>query len=227
MTAEELDFRNEYRNTKDFAKLNHIDRIKIPVLIDEFCTKRILVSEWINGSRLVEHLDRSQKEVAQDLLTVLQDSYMQQITTFGVFQADPHPGNFLVTADKDIFIVDYGTIGRLSSEETMNYSMILMALMGQLDTDLAKLMEKAGFSGIDSDVIEELSQYIIRTKGGPKKKVSMEEVINEVLETLQEAHVIVPDPFIALGRVIGTLGGFMQSYRVKFNWMPSGVAESQ
>jgi len=222
MTAEELDFRNEYRNTKDFAALDHIDRIRVPKVIDSLCTRRIIVSEWINGSRLVDHLDRSNKEVAKDLLTVLQDSYMQQITQFGVFQADPHPGNFLVTPEKEIFIVDYGTIGRLSSEETMNYTMIMMALMGHVDTNLGELMLRSGFSGIDADVIEDLSQYMIRTKG-PKKKVSIEEVMNEVLESLQEAHVIVPDPFIALGRVIGTLGGFMQTYRVKFNWIPNPV----
>ena len=220
MTAEELDFRNEYRNTKDFAALDHIDRIRIPKVIDALCTRRIIVSEWINGSRLVDHLDRSNKDVAKDLLTVLQDSYMQQITQLGVFQADPHPGNFLVTPEKEIFIVDYGTIGRLSSEETMNYTMIMMALMGHVDTNLGELMLRSGFSGIDADVIEDLSQYMIRTKG-PKKKVSIEEVMNEVLESLQEAHVIVPDPFIALGRVIGTLGGFMQTYRVKFNWIPN------
>lgn len=225
MTAEELDFRFEYENTKEFGELDHQPRIRVPVLVPELCTKRVIATHWIDGSRLVEHLDRSNKEEAKDLLGVLQDSYMQQITQFGRFQADPHPGNFLVTPDKNIFIVDYGTIGRLSPEETMNYSMLMMAMMGHVDANIGELMVKAGFTGIDPDVIEEMSQYVIRTKR-PAKKASLEQIMNELLETLQEAHVIVPDPFIALGRVIGTLGGFMQTYKVKFTWMPAGVQKS-
>ena len=225
MTAEELDFRFEFTNTKEFGELDHLPRIRVPVLVPDLCSQKVIVTHWIDGSRLVEHLDRSNKEEAQDLLGVLQDSYMQQITQFGRFQADPHPGNFLVTPDKEIFIVDYGTIGRLTPEETMNYSMLMMAMMGQIDANMGELMIKSGFKGIDPDVIEEMSQYVIRTKK-PTKKVSLEEVMNEMLETLQEAHVIVPDPFIALGRVLGTLGGFMQTYKVKFTWMPAGAKKN-
>lgn len=219
MTAEELDFRFEYENTREFGELDHQPRIRVPVLVPDLCTKRVITTHWIDGSRLVEHLDRSNKEEAKDLLGVLQDSYMQQITQFGRFQADPHPGNFLVTSDKNIYIVDYGTIGRLTPEETMNYSMLMMAMLGKIDANMGDLMIKSGFTGIEPEVIDELSQHVIRTKK-PTKKVSLEEVMNELLETLQEAHVIVPDPFIALGRVLGTLGGFMQTYKVKFSWMP-------
>jgi len=222
MTAEELDFRNEERNTRDFGALDHHPRIRIPVLVEHLCTKRVIVTEWIVGSRLTEHLDRSNKEEAKDLLNVLQDSYMQQITQLGKFQADPHPGNFLVTPEKDIFIVDYGTIGRLTPEETMNYSMLIMVLLGHMEGNIGKLLEKSGFKGnIPNEMLEDMSQYVIRTKR-PAKKVNVEEVIAELLETLQEAHIVVPDQFVSLGRVIGTLGGFMQTYKVPFTWMPGG-----
>ncbi|MBV1871525.1 MAG: AarF/ABC1/UbiB kinase family protein [Gammaproteobacteria bacterium] len=225
MTAEELDFRNEEKNTRDFGALDHMPRIRVPVLVENLSTKRVIVTEWIVGSRLVEHLDRSNKEEAKDLLTVLQNSYMQQITQFGKFQADPHPGNFLVTPDKEIFIVDYGTIGRLTPEETMNYSMLIMVLMGHMEGNIGDMLEKAGFQGgIPNETLEELSQYVVRTKR-PAKKVNVEEVIGELLETLQDAQVIVPDPFVALGRVIGTLGGFMQTYKVPFTWLPPGATK--
>lgn len=222
MTAEELDFRNEERNTRDFGALKHNPRIRVPVLVEHLCTKRVIVTEWITGSRLVEHLDRSNKEEAKDLLSVLQDSYMQQITQFGKFQADPHPGNFLVTPEKEIFIVDYGTIGRLTPEETMNYSMLIMVLLGHMEGDIGQLLAKAGFQGnIDNSTLEQLSQYVVRTKK-PTQKVQVEEVIAQLLETLQEANIVVPDQFVALGRVIGTLGGFMQTYKVPFTWIPGG-----
>ena len=222
MTAEELDFRNEEQNTRDFGALKHHPRIRVPVLLEELCTKRVIVTEWIVGTRLTDHLDRSNKEEAKDLLNVLQDSYMQQITQFGKYQADPHPGNFLVTPDKNIFIVDYGTIGRLTPEETMNYSMLIMVLLGHMEGNIGKMLQKAGFKGdIPNEMLNEMSQYVVRTKR-PAKKLNVEDVIAELLETLQESHIEVPDQFVSLGRVIGTLGGFMQAYKVPFTWIPGG-----
>ncbi|HJO34585.1 MAG: AarF/UbiB family protein [Pseudomonadota bacterium] len=225
MTAEELDFRIEAANLKEFAALKHHPRIRIPTLVEELSRERVIVTEWINGTRLVEHLDRSNKEEARDLLSVVQDSYMQQITRFGVYQADPHPGNFMVDPDKNIFILDYGVIGHLTPKETVNYTRLLMRMLGHSKEDLGKIMTDAGFLGVEADKIEEMSQYFIRTKR-PEKKVRVDEVIEELMETFQEYRITVPDSFVGMGRVVMTIGGLMQIYRVPFNWIPSPVSKA-
>jgi ubiquinone biosynthesis protein len=219
MTAEELDFRIEARNLKEFAALKHHPRIRIPTLVEELSTERVIVTEWIVGTRLVDHLDRNNKEEARDLLTVLQDSYMQQITQFGVFQADPHPGNFIVDPDKNIYILDYGVIGHLTPQETRNYTRLLLRMLGHSKEDLGKIMRDAGFLGVDPETVEQVSQYFIRTKR-PTKKMRVDEVIEELMETFQEYRITVPDSFVGMGRVVMTIGGLMQIYRVPFNWMP-------
>ncbi|MDY6943500.1 MAG: AarF/UbiB family protein [Pseudomonadota bacterium] len=234
MTAEELDFRIEADNLKQFAALSHHPRVRIPTLIEDLSKERVLVTEWIDGSRLVDHLNRSNKEEARDLLSVVQDSYMQQITKFGVYQADPHPGNFLVDADKNVFILDYGVIGHLTPKETMNYTRLMLHMMGQGQADIGKLMLECGFGGLDPETVEEMSQYFVRTKRGKPeaktrageimrdlKKKGVDEAIGELMEVFQEHRIIVPDSFVGMARVLMTIGGLMQIYRVPFNWMPS------
>jgi ubiquinone biosynthesis protein len=42
-------------------------------------------------------------------------AYLQQILGDGVFHADPHPGNVLLTPDSSAALIDLGMVGRLSS----------------------------------------------------------------------------------------------------------------
>jgi ubiquinone biosynthesis protein len=241
MTAEELDFRIEAENMRIFSQQKHHPRVRIPVLVEELSKEKVIVTEWIDGTRLVSHLDRNNKEEARDLLSVVQDSYMQQITKFGVFQADPHPGNFMVDKDNNVWILDYGVIGRLTPKETMNYTRLMLYMLnqgkGQDETQaqesLGKLMLECGFGGIDAETVEDLSQYFIRTKRGKPeaktrageimrdmKKKGVDEVIEELMEVFQEHRIIVPDSFVGMSRVLMTIGGLMQIYRVPFNMMP-------
>ena len=233
MTAEELDFTIEARNLTKFSGFKHHPRVRIPTLVPELSKERVIVTEWIDGRRLVEYLDRSNKEEARELLSVVQDSYMQQITQFGVYQADPHPGNFLVDSEKNVFILDYGVIGVLTPKETMNFARLIMHMLGQGQADLGKLMIECGFGGIDGDTVEDLSQYFIRTKKEkPEAKTragevmrdmrskGVDEVIEELMEVFQEHRIVVPDSFVGMSRVLMTIGGLMQIYRVPFNWMP-------
>jgi len=227
MTAEEINFKYEYANTKQFGELDHQPRIRVPVLQHQYCKTKVIVTNWINGQRLVDVLDENHKsgniDKIKDLLEVLQNSYMQQITKFGVFQADPHPGNFLVDDDLNVWIVDYGTIGRLTPEETMNFSMLIVAMMQGDRKNLGPLMKKAGFKGLDNAVVEELSAYAYKPKKAMKENhrgQTMDEVMNGFMERFQEAHVEVPDSFIAIGRVLATLGGFFQTYKIRFEGMP-------
>ncbi len=226
MTAEELNFQYEYANTKRFGELNHQPRIRVPVLQHDLCKKKVMVTNWIDGKRLVDILDECYRnddtDHIKDLLTVLQNSYMQQITEFGCFQADPHPGNFLVDAEDNVWIVDYGTIGRLTPEETINYSMLIMAMMQGNTKNLGPLMKKAGFKGLSDEIVDEMSVYAINPKKAMKaqKGRAMDEIMNEFMERFQEFHVEVPDNFLAIGRVLATLGGFFQTYKIKFQGMP-------
>ena len=217
MTAMELDFRNEAANTRRFARQPHHPRIRIPDLIDGLCSERILVTSWEHGSRLRNHLDAN-PEQARDLLSVLLTSYLQQVTRFGVYQADPHPGNFLVNDQGQVVILDFGAIGVLTPDEVRRYSRLLYGLMGfEGDVDIGELFVQAGFKGGSPETLRELALYVLTDKVNQQGPVA---AMGELMQRFREERISIPDSYIGISRVLITLGGFLMSYQVPFDWTP-------
>ncbi len=217
MTSVELDFRNEAENMRRFSRIPHPSRIRVATLVEGLSGPNVLVSEWQHGHRLRDYLDQH-PEKAQDLLTLLFTSYLQQVTRVGVYQADPHPGNFIVSDDGNISILDFGTLGRLTPDEVRNYSRLLYGLMGfEGNVDIGQLFVDAGFVGGNPDTLRELAQYVLSDR---MKRNDFGLAMSDLLEKFRENRVRIPDSYIGIARVLITLGGFLMTYNVPFDWTP-------
>jgi ubiquinone biosynthesis protein len=217
MTSVELDFRNEAENMRRFARIPHPPRIRVAALVEELSGANVLVSEWQHGHRLRDYLDQH-PERAADLLTLLFTSYLQQVTRVGIYQADPHPGNFIVNDAGDISILDFGTLGRLTPDEVRNYSRLLYGLMGhEGDVDIGQLFVDAGFVGGNPDTLRELALYVLSDR---MKRNDFGLAMADLLEKFRENRVRIPDSYIGIARVLITLGGFLMNYNVPFDWTP-------
>lgn len=213
MTMQELDFTNEADYLRRFSSLPHSEKIRFPVLIEGLSTSAVLVTGWIHGQRLREYLDTHPGK-AKELLSALLDSYIRQITEFGVYHADPHPGNFIIDDDGNINILDFGAIGILTQEEAMNYGALLLTLFRRSEENLSVVFTRAGFSGLDEATFRDLSKMFLGVKGSDSDYTDM---LAEAMETLRQHRITIPDSFVSLARVLITVGGFMQTYRVKVN----------
>lgn len=224
MTLEELDFSRESRNLATFASKAHLPGIRIPRPIDFLSTRRVMVTEWINGVRLTDYLQQH-PERSQVVLTRLLNSYIQQITQLGIYHADPHPGNFLITPEEDIAVLDYGAIVILGEDEQRHYANLLLGLMGMPGERLGELFRQAGFICEHQEVLEEISEQFI---GDDRREKTVPERLAEVLDRLRRNRVHIPDSFVALARVIISVGGFLKRYDVPFSIEPprSGTALS-
>ena len=209
-TKEELDFSKEGENITLFSQFDHLDRIKFPVLVDELSSDKILVTEWVDGLRLREYLDKHPDQ-ASDLLALLLNSYIQQITKFGVFHGDPHPGNFIINEKGEITILDFGVIGTLTQEETTHYSALLFTLLDRSNESLSEVFTRAGFKGIQEDTFKDLTRIFLGSKNFDTEYT---ELLSDALEILRVQHITVPNSFVALARALVTVGGFMQTYDV-------------
>lgn len=217
MTSMELDFRNEAENLRRFARIQHPPRIKIPELVGILSSSNILVTEWQPGYRLRDYLDRHPEQAA-DLLTLLLGSYLQQVTRVGLYQADPHPGNFIVNDKGEISILDFGTIGRLEAQEVKNYSRLIYGLMGfEPNADIGQLFVDAGFEGGNPDTLRELAMYVLSDR---LSNNDFGQAMADLLEKFRENRVKIPDSYIGIARVMITLGGFLMAYNVPFDWTP-------
>lgn len=121
-------------------------------------SKRVLVSDWIPGRKLTTVIDDPEKvrnQVALDYVTFL----FAGPRLAGILHGDPHPGNYLLTPDGKLGIVDYGLFARMPDGLPRPMGeLIRTALDGDAEAMLAGL-EREGFIGKDVRA-EELLDYL-------------------------------------------------------------------
>ena len=214
LTLEEMDFSTEASNMRIFGSYPHMPNIVIPQAYEHLSSDKILVTGWVEGLKLTTYIEKNLGS-ENILLSRLLKSYIQQITQFGVYHADPHPGNFLVMENESLAILDYGAVATLTTQETQHYSQLLLGLIGDQPENLGELFEQAGFVCERQEVIEQISDVLI---GDDYEQLSVTDRISLVIEKMRQNKVIMPDSFVALTRVLVSIGGLIKHYEVDFQW---------
>jgi predicted unusual protein kinase regulating ubiquinone biosynthesis (AarF/ABC1/UbiB family) len=115
--TEELDYRLEATNQMEFAEIYRGHPfIHIPEVVGELCTERVLTQELVRGKSWSEALACEQE---------LRDSWAEAIyrfvyatnLRFCLFNADPHPGNYIFHDDGSVSFLDFGCVKRLAREQ--------------------------------------------------------------------------------------------------------------
>jgi len=136
---EELDFTIEARNL-DAISRNFEGRTDVccPKVVREFSSRRVLTTEFIEGVKINDLSGLERLKVDRSRLTRLViDTYCQQIFHHGLYHADPHPGNILVSEGPAIKFVDFGAVAKIS--EGMRRG-ILTLLQGAINRDTPKII---------------------------------------------------------------------------------------
>ena len=113
----EFDYVREGRNADRLREiLANQPAIVVPAVCWAMTTKRVLVMERIDGVRLADSraLPPGTDPVALALAGA--EAMLTQVFEAGFFHADPHPGNFLVTDDGRLALLDFGMVGYLDDE---------------------------------------------------------------------------------------------------------------
>ncbi|MBW3537434.1 MAG: AarF/ABC1/UbiB kinase family protein [Actinobacteria bacterium] len=112
--TEELDYRIEAANQTAFASYYEGHPfIRVPEVVPELSTERVLVMDQHDGMRWTAALDQPQER---------KDTWGEVIYRFvhgslydlGTFNADPHPGNYLFHEDGGVSFLDFGCVKRFS-----------------------------------------------------------------------------------------------------------------
>lgn len=214
----ELDFIQEARNIVDFQHLKHIAGIRPLILIPEHSNTRVIMTEWIEGQPLLDFLKNTDRRTQISTLTLLQNSYIQQIIRFGKFQGDPHPGNYLIDTAGNLVIVDFGYMGVLTERERLNYVKIILAILeGNVKAFRESLVE-GGFTDLGDDFFsEKLLQLLQSVAAKPMHAIEFQEVermLREILQSIHRRHARVPAHFLVTGRVFITLTGLFKLFSV-------------
>lgn len=99
--VDELDYEKEVKNCELFRKqmtdtgaLTLGDVIVVPKMYTTYCTPTVLVSEWIEGTKLnkIDVSEEKGRKLVQKLTQVLLNCYLVQLLETGFLHSDPHPG---------------------------------------------------------------------------------------------------------------------------------------
>lgn len=110
---EETDYLLELNRSISLSnKTSHIENVVFPKYYPEYSSSRILVMDWIEGKPLGEVINNKSltKSAAQKLGQAMWDFYQFQMHKIKAIHADPHPGNFIVTKDNKLAIIDFGCV---------------------------------------------------------------------------------------------------------------------
>ncbi|WP_034640116.1 ABC1 kinase family protein [Desulfovibrio inopinatus] len=111
----ELDFTNETRSIILFNTFFKDEpRIFAPAVHETWCTEDVLVMDFITGSRIdtFDGDEQQRKAIAEIGL----DAAVKQLLELGFFHADPHMGNIRIVDKTRICYLDWGMVGRLTTE---------------------------------------------------------------------------------------------------------------
>ena len=121
--VEETNYILELKQSVDITEsCSIIPYLEFPNYYPELSSERIITMDWMHGQHLSEFAktDFSQ-ELGNKLGQTLWDFYMFQIHGLRKVHADPHPGNFLVSADDSLIAIDFGCIKAVPDEFYIPY----------------------------------------------------------------------------------------------------------
>lgn len=135
----ETDYIHEGETINRFHERFSTDRFETPRWFKEYSTERVLTMSYLEGEHLKEFLDRNpSQEEKNSFGQKIWDFFHEQIRQSDEIHADTHPGNFLLTEDGKLGIIDFGCVKNFPDEFFTDY---LLLLPTHLERDLEKIKE--------------------------------------------------------------------------------------
>lgn len=115
---EETDYTLELKRSMELStKTNHIRNIVFPRYYPELSCPRILTMDWIDGQPLGEiKVEDLPPGTGTTIGQAMWDFYHFQMHQLKAVHADPHPGNFIITPDHKLGIIDFGCVKEIPAE---------------------------------------------------------------------------------------------------------------
>jgi len=201
----ELDFVEEANNTELVARvLVDYEDLVVPQVVRPYVTDKVLVLERIEG-RKVDADHGLAAERAAELAREFFRAYVYQVTVEGVYHADPHRGNVLLTSDGRLALVDFGLLGRLDDDTRRNLALLLLAVAQNRADDVADLilgLSRASLGSDEPGFIQELRRKLPRYHWRPLSGIRAGEALADLQRISFEYGISLPTSFALVGKTL-------------------------
>ncbi len=187
--SEELDYHLEARHQRHFATAFRDDEdVLVPdVLVD---SHHVLVTEWVDGTPLSRIIASGTQEERDEAATLYLEFLLRAPNRARLLHADPHPGNFRVTDDGRLGVLDFGAVNRLPNGLPPAMGRVLTEALAGEAAALEAGLRREGFirKGVEIDP-DELLAFLT-----PLVEPLLEEEFTFSREWLRGAAAKIQDP---------------------------------
>lgn len=232
---EELDYGREAGHIGLYKQiLEDAPHIRVPDVIPDLSTKRLLTMNWLHGRPLLDFKEHDQED-RNRLARTMFHAWWHPFSRYGVIHGDPHLGNYTVFEEdgvpSGINLLDYGCI-RIFPEAFVEGVVELYKGLLEEDNDrVVAAYERWGFQNLKKEVIEVLNIWarfiygplltdrvrsiadgVSAAEYGRKEAFRVHSALKEL------GPVTVPQEFVFMDRAAIGLGGVFLHLRAELNF---------
>lgn len=235
---EELDYELEACHLKLYGSIFSDDpAIRVPEVVPELSTKRLLTMTWLEGRPLLEFKEHDLED-RNAIARAMFRAWWYPFSHFGVIHGDPHLGNYTIfsrtgsdAAPGGVNLLDYGCIRTFPVAFVNGVIDLYHGLQSNDRALIVNAYERWGFKGLNDELIEALTIWArfiygpllddrVRTIAqdtapgdyGRKEAFTVSKILKE------KGPVTVPREFVFMDRAVIGLGGVFLHLNAKLNW---------
>jgi predicted unusual protein kinase regulating ubiquinone biosynthesis (AarF/ABC1/UbiB family) len=201
----ELDFTEEAWNAELIAgQLDDFRELFVPRVVRPYVTERVLVMERVKGEKVAGG-HGLEPELARRLARQFFRAYVQQVCVEGVYHADPHRGNVLLTDDGRLALLDFGLLGRLDDDTRRTLALLLLAIAQNRAEDVANLILGLSLTTLatnEAAFIHELRRRLPRYHWRPLSGVGSGEALADLQRLAVRYGIRLPPSFALVGKTL-------------------------
>lgn len=225
---EELDYTRERHTMRMFREiLSATEGVEVPEPVEEFCSDRLLAMTWLQGRQLREFGDAPQ-QVRNEAALRLFYAWYRPFYGYGVIHGDPHPGNYSLSPDGTLNLLDFGCV-RIFRPPFVEGVINLYRAKRDQDEDLAvSAYESWGFTGLSREMLAVLdlwADYLYAPLLDDQARLIQDgthegrRIIGQVHQELRRlGGVKPPREFVLVDRAAVGLGSVFTTLGAQLNW---------
>ncbi len=142
----EADYEHELRMHLKYREKFRGSAYHVPEPLPAYSTSKVLTQEFVEGLAITRWLETDppagqRREFAELLIRL----YLDEIFVHGLVQTDPNPGNFIVTPEGRLALIDFGAAREYGADFVAGYRKILLASRRGDQDALLHESERLGF----------------------------------------------------------------------------------
>ena len=161
---QECDYLAEAANQRLFSRLLNSERAAVPQVVEQLCSPRVLTSELCEGTSFQTFCDEAPQPHKDAAGAEIFRSAFTCIFRHCIYNADPHPGNYLFEEDGRVVFIDFGCVKRFEPAFVDAWKQLALTVLDGRRGDFKEAVDATGVVALprffDYDYHWQLMQYL-------------------------------------------------------------------